>query len=121
MTKFRIATIPAELIPERRERKYYMAALLVNLVIIGILASMYGSLPSKVPLFFSLPWGEARLASRVYILILPVLGIIFMLVNLAVMRITRGEKVWTVALAAATLLVNVMLLTATLGILQSVI
>jgi len=45
------------------------------------LINKFSDLPQKVPLFYSRPWGDGRLASANNLFILPGLSIIFLLVN----------------------------------------
>ena len=121
--KFRIKIDPTELVPERRERRYYgLSAILIALMLlIGLLVLFAELLPSQIPLYFSLPWGEARLASRFQLLRIPLMGLLFMIINLLVARTARGEAVLSIVLAVATLVINVMLLVSLLGIIQSVL
>ena len=48
---------------------------------IAILFVKFNSLPSQIPLFYSLPWGEQELAPASSILFLPALSLFFMLLN----------------------------------------
>lgn len=43
----------------------------------------FSQLPPQVPLFYSLPWGEARLASAASLFLLPTLSTTFLIVNLS--------------------------------------
>lgn len=121
--KFRINIDPSELVPESRQRKYYaLAALFILLMIVIVLLVLYGELlPSQVPLYFSLPWGEGRLVPRIHLLRLPALGAFFMLINLLVSLIARGDTVLSMALAVGTLVTVIMLFVSLTGILQSVL
>jgi hypothetical protein len=47
----------------------------------AVLFVKFNDLPPQIPLYYSEPWGETRLASVSYIFILPTLSIIIMLVN----------------------------------------
>jgi hypothetical protein len=48
---------------------------------VAFLLINFNNLPSQVPLFYSLPWGEKRLASYKLLFILPVLSIIILVIN----------------------------------------
>jgi len=41
----------------------------------------FNDLPPKVPLYYSLPWGEPELAGAVYLFILPGFSIVIFLIN----------------------------------------
>lgn len=46
-----------------------------------ILLMNYKSLPSEVPLFYSLPWGEKRLTNVNFLFVLPSLSLLVLLIN----------------------------------------
>lgn len=55
------------------------------LFVIAILILIFGaSLPEKIPMFYSLPWGETQLASKLQLLIIPSIGLIIVLFNLLI-------------------------------------
>lgn len=50
------------------------------LVLLGLHVFLYNSLPSKLPLFYSLPWGESQLVLKQQFFILPaILGFVALL------------------------------------------
>jgi hypothetical protein len=51
------------------------------------------TLPSVVPLYYSLPWGEERLANTEYLLILPISILLVILVNGVIGLWTFGREV----------------------------
>ncbi len=53
-------------------------------VILAFFAFTYDLLPTQLPLFYSLPWGENQLVPISQIIILPALTIVVTLVNLLV-------------------------------------
>lgn len=57
-------------------------ALLASLILGLTLPIVYSHLPSKIPLFYSLPWGEQELSRPIYFLILPSLIVAIALANL---------------------------------------
>lgn len=56
-----------------------------NLIFIGgqlvLLFFKFNTLPSQVPFYYSLPWGESQLASASTLFILPMFSIIFLLID----------------------------------------
>jgi len=56
-----------------------------NLIFIGgqlvLLFFKFNNLPSQVPFYYSLPWGESQLASASTLFILPMFSIIFLLID----------------------------------------
>lgn len=56
-----------------------------NIVFIGsqlaLLILKFNSLPNKVPLFYSLPWGESQLSSASSLFFIPTFSIVILLVN----------------------------------------
>jgi uncharacterized membrane protein len=46
----------------------------------ALIAALYSTLPEKVPLFYSLPWGNNQLAEKVMLFLIPV---IMMLINIS--------------------------------------
>lgn len=51
---------------------------------IGLILINWSKFPPQVPIFYSRPWGEQMLASPLFLLTLPALGIIFGAVNFAI-------------------------------------
>jgi len=122
MVKFIIPIDPAELVPNNQYRKYYSLSILIILGMVGATALLWRSLPRVVPLFFTKPWGEARLAETPLLLLLPSLGFLIVVVNLILGRMSRNmTKLLAYTAAGATLLINLMLAIAIFGIIQSVL
>ncbi|KKU88344.1 MAG: hypothetical protein UY18_C0015G0002 [Microgenomates group bacterium GW2011_GWF2_47_9] len=122
MVKFIIPIDPAELVPNNQYRKYYSLSILIILGMVGATALLWRSLPRVVPLFFTKPWGEARLAEKPLLLLLPSLGFLIVVVNLILGRMSRNmTKLLAYTAAGATLLINLMLAIAIFGIIQSVL
>jgi hypothetical protein len=53
-------------------------------ITLGVFVLFYNDLPSQLPLFYSLAWGEGQLVPISQIIILPALTILITLVNLLV-------------------------------------
>ena len=45
--------------------------ILCILVMLGIIAWFYKSLPPQIPLYYSRPWGDEQLAAPIFLLLLP--------------------------------------------------
>lgn len=59
-----------------------LGSILANAILVSsFLAIFYNQLPSKLPLFYSLPWGEAQLVAKQQFLILPAVLILMGLIN----------------------------------------
>lgn len=121
--KFRVKIDTEQLVPDRKERKYYTMALFVILILFAtISAAIYAKiLPSQVPLYLSLPWGEARLAASNHLLLLPLYGAFVLVANLFTSRAVKNDTLLTSTLAVSTLAVVLMVVVATCGILQSIL
>lgn len=61
-----------------------LSPLLISLIIAIIILSLFKLLPPKLPLFYSLPWGEGQLATPQQFLIIPASIIIVTLLNLVI-------------------------------------
>lgn len=57
-------------------------SLLMIIIVLLIYALNYIELPAKIPLFYSLSWGEKQLVSLSQFIILPALMILIVLINL---------------------------------------
>ncbi|OGE30965.1 hypothetical protein A2631_04770 [Candidatus Daviesbacteria bacterium RIFCSPHIGHO2_01_FULL_44_29] len=62
---------------------YAISTSLILVLFQGIfIAIQFSKLPLSVPLFFSIPWGDAQLAATSQILVLPALSLLFTLTNI---------------------------------------
>ncbi len=57
-------------------------SLVLMLMVINIFAIYWSSLPSQIPLFYSLPWGDSQLAAIPQFVILPFIILLNTLINL---------------------------------------
>ena len=48
---------------------------LLPIVAAGCIGLFYNGLPERVPIFFSLPWGEDRLAAKIGLFVIPIIMI----------------------------------------------
>lgn len=120
--KFIIKMDPTELVPKSSARIYYYLAFALTLIQGGVIALLWRNLPSVVPLFFTEPWGEARLASKNLLLILPALSLGSILINLILGKYAKDQSpVLVYTLATASLFIVVMVSISMGGILQSIL
>jgi hypothetical protein len=110
------------LIPDKLGRTSYLVTLgLVAMMIAGI-GAVYSRLPQSIPLYFSLPWGEARLAPKIMFMSLPAIALLLSMINLFLGRMSaKLSPILPRVLAVASVVVSAMLLFATLGIIQSLV
>lgn len=99
--------------------RWSLVAILVMLVVLGLL---WGRLPLEVPLYFSKPWGEERLASWYMLFILPLIGTGVTILNLRLGKRFRFHGGMVVSsFAIATITINLMLVLGLIGIIRSIV
>ena len=64
--------------------------------------SIYFLLPTQIPLFYSLPWGEPQLANKIQYLILPAVLFISILTNLIISWQIHPSQIFIKKVLAAT-------------------
>ena len=100
-----LITKARELISDNSTRKNYwwsLGLIGLELIIIGL---SWNVLPVKVPLWYSLPWGEERLATKIGLNILPILGLIITGLNITMTKIwLKEDKVMAKMLSILNLL-----------------
>lgn len=110
------------LVPDRFGRTNYFIAFLLIIIMLGMIAGLLRNIPSVVPMFFTLPWGEARLAPKIMLYFLPLVSFTFLLINLGLGRLSaKLSPLLPRVLAVSTSVVTFMMLISLLGILQSLI
>lgn len=113
---------PTVLVPKTSARIYYYLAFWTAVAQGITIAVLWRQLPKVVPLFFTQPWGEARLAPKIFLLILPLLAIASITTNLILGKWAKEEsELLPYTLAVASLLIVIMLTIALAGILQSIL
>lgn len=119
---FSITQTAEILVPDKLGRSSYLVALLIFLLMILIITLLLAKLPPNIPLYFTLPWGEARLAPRVVIYALPLLTLLFAAINLGLGRLSNKlSPLLPRVLAVSSMVLSGMFLIALIGILQSLI
>jgi hypothetical protein len=58
--------------------------LIISLIMAVIILTLFKSLPPKLPLFYSLPWGEGQLATAQQFLIIPASISVMALLNIII-------------------------------------
>lgn len=119
---FNISQTAEILVPDKLGRTSYLIAICQILLMIVIIGLVYTYLPNRMPIFFTLPWGEARLGPKILMFLLPLLPIIFIVFNLGLGRISdKLSPLLPRVLAVSSAVVAFMMFIALFGILQSII
>jgi hypothetical protein len=83
--------------------------LVLFLLSVGLLVWRFPILPPEVPLWFSRPWGEDQLASPYWLILLPISGILWYGIDLAItIYVTREYLIFTQMLFLSALIVNLL-------------
>lgn len=110
------------LVPDRLGRTSYFVALLTILLMFAIITALFNRLPTVLPLYFTLPWGEARLANKILLYILPIILILFFALNFGLGRLSaKLSPLLPRSLAVATAIIGGMMMISLVGIIQSLI
>lgn len=110
------------LVPDKLGRSSYLLTLLIIILMLLVIGAVYTKLPSMIPLYFSLTWGEVRLAPKIMFISIPALTLVFGIVNLGLGRLsTKLSPLLPRVLAVATATVAVMMLLSVIGIIQSLV
>jgi len=64
-----------------------------------------GKLPGKIPIFYSMPWGESILAEAVFIWIIPILNFVFTVFDYFLINRYKDDKFLASSLSALVILV----------------
>ncbi len=119
---FNIKETAEQLVPDQLGRSSYLIALLLVVVMLATTGAIYTRIPSNIPLYFTLPWGESRLAAKLSILILPTTTIVVVAANIMLGRVvSKLSPLLPRSLAIASLVVAAMMTVAIFGIVQSLI
>lgn len=119
---FNIKETAQQLVPDQLGRSSYLMAIGMMLIMLATIGAVYIKLPPTIPLFFSLPWGEARLSSKLSLLILPIISFAVVMINILLGRIaSKLSPLLPRVLAVSSAVVVGMLLIALFGIIQSLI
>jgi hypothetical protein len=109
-------------IPDQMGRSSYLIALFISIVMLAAIGGIYTKLPQNVPLYFTLPWGELRLAGRLTLLLLPIISIVVVIVNIILGRISmKLSPLLPRVLAVGSVVIALMMFVSLFGIVQSLI
>ncbi|KKU60397.1 MAG: hypothetical protein UX84_C0028G0008 [Microgenomates group bacterium GW2011_GWD1_47_13] len=117
---FNISKTAEELVPDKLSRASYWGAIGMVVVMIGGIILVWGKLPNVVPLWFAEPWGEARLANKLWLWLIPATGLGTVGVNVLLAKVT-GKMALIIprVLAVAAGVVSLTLLLGLYGVIQS--
>jgi|GEM_PF-1016863 len=119
---FSITATAEILVPDELGRASYLATFGILIIMVAVIGAVYSRLPQNIPLYFSLPWGEARLAPKIMFMTLPVIAIVMSILNLILGRIsTKLSPLLPRVLAVTSAVISGMILLATIGIIQSLL
>ena len=103
----------------RRILRWNIFLILIQFI---FLIYQFNNLPPQVPLFYSLPWGEAQLVPATYFFLLPVFSIIVLLLNSFLATIFNlNSELLSYLLNISSLLFSSLSLTALLKIIAIII
>jgi len=91
-----------------------VASAILLLVGIGLTAFKTRSLPPEVPVFYSKPWGEERLAARQFLWILPAISALVIILNTILVSIFAKKIKFLAQVIAISLFVLTVLIILTL-------
>lgn len=119
---FSISETAATLVPDKFGRTSYFLTLGLIAISATIIVVVYQRLPQTIPLYFSLPWGESRLASRIFFFTLPAISLFLAVFNLLLGRVSgKLSPLLPRVLAVGSATVAAMILLAVIGIIQSLV
>lgn len=92
-----------------------LPAFVLNLLVlasaVGLLLIHQNDLPPSVPLWFSKPWGQERLASPTFLWLFPTIILFFLLLNNLIAKLLfRTQRVLAAVLVWSALIVSLILL-----------
>jgi len=120
--QFNIKETAEQLVPDQLGRSSYLIAILIGILMFVLIGAIYTKLPPIIPLHFTLPWGEARLASKLAILTLPSITLTGVVVNIALGKISaKLSPLLPRVLAVASMIVALMMVVSLFGIIQSLV
>jgi len=119
---FNIRKTAEILLPDQSGRTSYLMSFGVIIVMISIITLLLFRIPVVVPFYFTLPWGEARLAARVTLYLLPVLATVVAITNIILGKMVAGlSPLLPKVLSVTTAVVSIMLFLSLIGIVQSLV
>lgn len=119
---FNIRQTAETLIPDQVGRVSYVIAIALAAVMGLAITFLKHKLPMTVPLYFTYPWGEARLAPQMMLYILPTINLLLVVLNLGLGKIAgKLSPLLPKVLSVSTAAIAIMLTISLVGIVQSLI
>lgn len=119
---FNIKQTAEILVPDKTGRASYAITAVGIVVMSGVIVALYTRLPMVVPIYYSLPWGEARLTTKIMLFVLPMIGLLVGMVNIALGKIAgKLSPLLPKMLSVGSAVVVIMLAMALWGIIQAVL
>ena len=117
---FNIRETAETLVPDKVGRVSYTIALLLAILMILTITLLKQRLPLTVPLYFTFPWGEARLAPQMMLYLLPGTSLLLVVFNLALGRIAgKLSPLLPKVMSVGAAVIAAMLTISLIGIVQS--
>jgi hypothetical protein len=117
---FSITKTAEELVPDTVSRTGYLVAVFITLILFVLIIVVWGKLPRTVPLYFSEPWGDGRLASREWLFLLPGLSLLTITLNVILGKLGGSSSPLLPRMLGVTAgIVSLTLLLSLVGIVQS--
>jgi len=109
-------------VPDKLGRTSYFFSFSLIVIMFGLITILLSRLPRVIPLYFTLPWGEGRLAVRPMLYLLPIVSTLFLVFNLFLGRISEKlSPLLPRVLAVSSAVVAFMMFIALVGIVQSLV
>lgn len=119
---FSIRETAERIVPDELGRSSYLLGLSLIILMLVLITLLLGKLPAVLPLYFTLPWGEARLAPKLMLYLLPGITLIFLIFNLGLgLLLAKLSPLLPKVLSVASGVVAGMMMIALIGIVQSLI
>lgn len=119
---FNIRETAETLVPDKVGRISYLIALSLAALMSLVITLLKHKLPLTVPLYFTFPWGEARLVPQIMLYLLPGTNLLLVIINLVLGRIAgKLSPLLPKVLSVGVAVIATMLTISLLGIIQSLI
>jgi hypothetical protein len=119
---FSIRETAETLVPDSTSRQSYAWGFGLIVLMVALTTLSFSRFPPQIPLYFTLPWGEARLAPKQMLYLLPGITFLFLMLNILIARSVRHlSPLLPRVLSVSTLVVASMILISLLGIAQSLV
>jgi len=101
--------------------KYYLASCISAIISVSLILSLYllavNVLPSRIPLFYSLPWGQSELVNKSSLLLLPAIITLVALINIFMAyHLHSSQYILKRILLMSTILIDLTIVTAAIKI-----